>query len=290
MSVNAYLARQAGIISREQALTAGLSRDAVDRRIATRRWRPVHPRVYLAAGRPLDDEARLRAAVLWAGPGAVLSGAAASWWHGMAESPPGTVVVIVGRRRQPRSRDGVLLRARDLAPHDVVDRAGLPVTAPALTVLDAAVELGPAGGAFLDRALHRLVPHGDVLAAYRRTADASGASAARSVLAAASDRAAAASREGLTRALRAERLGGWRRDVSVAGEAVDVGFPATRVAVLLDGWGWRLDPALVRRDDRRCDLLRALGWTVLRFGWPEVAGRPRDVVAEIVRALAAALR
>ena len=79
---------QAGVISRAQAMASGMSRDAVDHRVSTRRWQPVHPRVYLVAGRPLDAEARIRAAVLWAGPGAVLTGAAAAWWQGLPARPP----------------------------------------------------------------------------------------------------------------------------------------------------------------------------------------------------------
>ena len=110
------LARQAGVVSREQAVAAGMTPDAVDHRLRTRRWRPLHPRVYLAAGHRLDDEVTVRAAVLWAGAGAVLSGVAAAWWHGMVDGAPATVGVTVSRRRCPRPRPGVRVRRRDLGP------------------------------------------------------------------------------------------------------------------------------------------------------------------------------
>jgi hypothetical protein len=85
MALELLLARQAGVISREQALRAGLDVAAVDRMVRTRRWQPLHPRVYLVDGHRYDDEARVRAAVLWAGAGAVLCGSAAAWWHGMTD-------------------------------------------------------------------------------------------------------------------------------------------------------------------------------------------------------------
>ena len=51
MTLDNLLARQAGVISRAQALAAGLSRDHVDHRVKARRWQPLYPGVYLAADR-----------------------------------------------------------------------------------------------------------------------------------------------------------------------------------------------------------------------------------------------
>ena len=95
-----------------------MSRDAVDHRLRTRRWRPLHPRVYLVDGHRYDDEARVRAAVLWAGAGAVLCGAAAAWWHGMVDEAPATVGVTVprggarARARRRRAAPGARARRR----------------------------------------------------------------------------------------------------------------------------------------------------------------------------------
>ncbi len=114
MSLDAVLARQAGVISRDQALGAGLSRDSIDHRVRARRWRPLHPSVYLAAGHRLDDEVRVRAALLWAGEGAILSGRAAAWWWGLATEPPPAVVLTVPRMRRLRRRLDVDIRRRDV--------------------------------------------------------------------------------------------------------------------------------------------------------------------------------
>jgi hypothetical protein len=189
MPLESLLSRQAGVISREQAIASGLSRDAVDHRLRTRRWRPLHPRVYLVDGHRYDDEARVRAAVLWAGAGAVLSGTAAAWWHGMVDEAPATVGMTVPRRRCPRPRPGVDVRHRKLASVDVLRCRGLLVTAPPLAVIEAAIELGVSAGAeLLDRALQQCVTLAEVHGAYRRSLGTQGSTTAGRALAAAAHR------------------------------------------------------------------------------------------------------
>jgi len=139
-------------VSRAQALAAGLTPREIDRRLARRRWLPLHPRVYLVAGHPLTDEVRIRAAALWSGDGAVVVGAAAVWWHGLAERAPATVAIAVPRRC-PAPRPGVAARRRVLPPRDVVTLRGLAVPVRPLALLDAAVDAGACGRALLHRAL-----------------------------------------------------------------------------------------------------------------------------------------
>jgi hypothetical protein len=167
MVLDLLLARQAGVISREQALRAGIGPATVDQMVRTRRWRPLHPRVYLVSGYGAGDEARARAAVLWAGEGAVLSGAAAAWWHGLLPDPPPTLAVTAPARRPARTCVAVRCRLLDAA--DRTERRGLAVTALGLTVLEAAAELGgPAGELLLHRALQE-IGWAEVLAAHRRS-------------------------------------------------------------------------------------------------------------------------
>jgi hypothetical protein len=172
------LDRQAGVVSRAQALAAGLEPRHIDRLVARRRWWPVHPRVYLVDGRPLTDEVRVRAAALWAGDGAVLAGFAAVWWHGLVEWLPPTVAVTVPRRC-PDPRPGVVARRRILRPRDVVALRGVAVPIRPLALLDAAVEAGPAGPELLASA----VDHGVRRAELDAVADSSaGAATARRLL------------------------------------------------------------------------------------------------------------
>lgn len=78
MGVEGVLRRQAGVISRRQAVAEGLSGSTVAARVAAGLWRALHPGVYLARTHELTSEASVRAAMLWAGAGAALGGPAAA--------------------------------------------------------------------------------------------------------------------------------------------------------------------------------------------------------------------
>lgn len=281
MSLDTILARQAGVISREQALAAGLSTDAVDHRLRLRRWRPLHPRVYLAADHRFDDEVKVRAALLWAGEGAVLSGVAAAWWLGMADALPPTVGVTVGRGRRPRSRPGVAVRRRDLAVADRGVHRGLAVTNRPLTVLEASVELGGRGSLLLDRALQRHVGFPAVYEAYCRNLGSYGSATAGRMLVAAADRSASVAERLLVRMLREAGASGWRCAFPAAGYAIDLAFPAARVAVEVDGWAWHTDPARFAADRRKGNTITRAGWGLLRFTWHDLDGRPESCVQEV---------
>ncbi|WP_300010274.1 DUF559 domain-containing protein [Pseudonocardia sp.] len=286
MSVDSVLARQAGVISRSQALAAGLTRDAVDHRVRLRRWSPLHPRVYLAAGHRRDDEVAVRGAVLWGGDEAVLTGEAAAWWQGMVERPPPRIRLTVPRRRNPRARPGVEVGRRDLAACDVVEHRGLLVTARPLTVLDTAVDLGATGSRFLDRALQRSERFPAVYAAYCRNLGAAGSASAGRLLVAAADRSASAAERLLVRMLRDSGARGWSCGFPAAGYLIDIAFPHAMVAVEVDGWAWHADAARAQADKRRQNALVRAGWMILRYTWHDLVERPAVVLAEIAHTVA----
>ena len=292
MTLDNLLTQQAGVISRAQALAAGLSRDAVDHRVKSRHWQPLYPGVYLAADRrrlPADgrtDEVRVRAALLWAGDEALLFGRAAAWWCGMAAEPPPVVGVCVGRRRRLRRRPGAEVIRREVAARDRQVHRGLAVTAPALTVLDAAVELGADGPAFLDDVLRSAVPFAEVHAAHVRYAGSAGSATAGRLLRAAAERSAGEARHELRVLLRREGASGWTDAVTVDGHAVDAAFPVARVAVLASGWAEQTDPRSVEARARRWTALIAAGWTIVHVTWRDLVERPHAVLADIARHVA----
>jgi hypothetical protein len=279
VSVDSILRRQGGVISRGQATAAGLTPGAVDDRLRRRHWVPLHPRVYLTTGRPVDVEVRIRAALLWAGDGAVLVGAAAAWWHGLLDRPPATITVVLPRR-PPRARRGIVLRRRSLAADDVTELRGVRVAGRPLAALEAAVELGTAGVPLLDR-----VPLPALYAAHLRNPSAT----ARRLLGAAADRSTAAAVRLLVRLLRESEVGGWgvcghegggRSDGgsrSRRGAAVAVSFPAARVAIRVTGWAPPVDEPAVAWPGPE--------WSVLRVSGPDLVLRPGEVLAEIVAAV-----
>jgi len=283
-----HLRRQAGVITRDQARAAGLAADAIDRRLAARQWVPLHPRVYLDGSHRLTDEARVRAALLWAGEGAVLSGPAAAWWHGLVPALAGPVAVTVPRRRGPRPRPGVTVRRRDVADADRAMCRGVPVTAVPLTVLETAVELGPAGAGFLDRSLRGPVGFDAVARAHARNQGSAGSAGAAALLDAAARRSAPATAALLVGLLREARLIGWRTAHPVAGVVVPVAFPRARVALEVEGWARALRPEEVRRERWRAHVLGRAGWTVLRARWHTLTADRAAVLREIGRAVAGA--
>ena len=82
------------VVSREQARALGYSRRAIEHRLATDRWRIVLPRVYLTVD-TLTEVDRWVAALLFAGPGAALSGAAALRASEVGGIPPPDRILVL---------------------------------------------------------------------------------------------------------------------------------------------------------------------------------------------------
>ena len=106
MSLHDLVRRQGGVLGLRQAVEHGVSAATVQRRAREGAWTRLHPAVYLLAGHRLTDEARVRAALLWAGDGATVSGAAAAYWHGMLDRAPPIVELTVPSGRSPRRPGG----------------------------------------------------------------------------------------------------------------------------------------------------------------------------------------
>jgi very-short-patch-repair endonuclease len=83
------LVRQQGLITRAQAEAFGITPATLHRRTTGPRpaWQRVHRRVYATFVHPVTDQQKTIAAWLYAGPGAVVTGAAALHWRGMTHLP-----------------------------------------------------------------------------------------------------------------------------------------------------------------------------------------------------------
>lgn len=280
MSIEWLLERQAGVLTLAQAVSCGVSPDTVQRRVREGRWHRLHPRVYLVGGHRRTTEVRIRAAALWAGPEAVLSGPAAAHVHGMLDRAPEVVELILPRHRHRRPRPGVRIRRCDLDAADVVATKGLRLTATPLTALETAVVL-PDGSAFLDRALQRHVRFPALHRAYCRGVGRRGSAAAGRLVAAAADRADSAAERLLVGLLRRAGITGWVLGHPFGPYRIDVAFPAAHVAIEVDGWAWHVDPERFRTDRRKGNALTRASWELLRYTWHDLGGRPDEVVAEI---------
>jgi very-short-patch-repair endonuclease len=278
------LARQDGLITVAQAARLGLPERTLRRRVAEEDWERVAPRVVLAGGHRWSDRARVRAAALWAGDQAVLSGPAAAWWHGMLAAAPAEVEVTVPRGAGHRPPAGVQVRRRDLAAADLAGVHGVRVTARPLTVLETAVVV-PSGSAFLDRALQRHVGFDQVYDSYCRNLGAHGSAGIAVLLTAAADRADSAAERLTISMLRKAGLRGWVPGYPFGPWTVDVAFPAARLAIEVDGWAWHSDVSRFRADRHKGNALVRAGWELLRFTWHDLNGQPDYVINEIRAAL-----
>jgi very-short-patch-repair endonuclease len=281
-----YLRCQDGVITLAQARSAGLSHEAVRRRLRSGRWRRCARGVYFVDDRPFTDSARVRAAVYSYGELAAVSGLAAAWWHGLSKFAPDVVEVTVPRNSHGRSRDGSRVRRRDLDPSDVVVHRRIRVTALALTVVEAAIQRR-GGVKLMDSALQRHLDLRELWRAHLRNKGRYGSPRARRLLQAASDGARSEAERLLVKLLRAASITGWKTNYRVGPYKVDVAFPELKIALETDGWAFHSDEEAFQHDRKRQNYLILQGWRVLRFTWLDLVEYPQRVIAEIRAAISA---
>ena len=291
--LRALLRDQEGVLTRQQVLAAGLTRKTIEARVRSGRWQRLQLGVYAAFSGEPPRAARLWAAVLRAGPDAVLSHQTAAELHGLFPGPAPLIHVTVpsGSRVVPPPGVRVHYSGRQA-------QARHPALAPPRTRLDDTV-LDLAGqAAALDDAVSLIL----LAVGSRQTTPERLLSAisSRSRLAWRADLLSAVEAAGqgvhslleyryLMRVERPHGLppGNRQRRVVREGrrEYQDIAYDAYRTVVELDGLA--AHPAQARwRDTRRDNLNTAFGLATIRLGYLEVSGHPCASAALIARALA----
>jgi hypothetical protein len=107
--ISALAQRQAGAISRQQLLDAGLNPQLIIRRIERGRWQQLYRGVYATFSGLPPRETWLWAAILSAGEGAVLSHQTAAELHGLLDPPADAIYVTVPSTRRVATR-GLIIR------------------------------------------------------------------------------------------------------------------------------------------------------------------------------------
>jgi hypothetical protein len=130
--VRAVADRQWGRVSWAQLVALGVDDSAISRWAHSGYLHVVHPRVYAVGHRAPSIEADLTAAVLYAGPGAMLSHATALWWLGLIETRPHPIQVSTPRRC--RSLPGIRVHGRRTCER--IWERGLPTTSIEQALLD----------------------------------------------------------------------------------------------------------------------------------------------------------
>ncbi len=125
---------QRGVITCRQAQGAGLSRDVISARLKSGRWQRLHEGVYLVSLGGPDRQAMLWAAVLRAGPGAMLSHWSAAEVDHLVDQPSPRIHVTIPGSRRATGIHGVTIHVSVLA-----DRARHPSRLPARTRIEETV-------------------------------------------------------------------------------------------------------------------------------------------------------
>ena len=276
-----------GVLSLDELFACGLSRTEVRNRVRNGRLHPVHRGVYAVGHENVPLEGRFLAAVKACGPSAVLSHfSAAALWGFMRWEDRHPEVMVVGT--SPRSHRGVRAhRALVLDRRDITRREGIPVTAPARTLLDLAAVLDYPRlrrAARQAQSLMRVnIPQ--LVEILGRLGARRGARKLARVVAT----GPAPTRSELEDATLDLMLRGGlaHPDVNVAlwlsGRRVvpDFRWPERRLVVEADGSAWH-DNQLAREDDaERQALLEAHGERVLRVTWDQAILRPGQTLSRI---------
>lgn len=286
-------AAQHGVVARRQLEVAGVTPSMIRTRMANGALIQLHRGVYAVGHAQLRREGRWLAAVLAAGPGAVLSHRDAAGLHGIR--PANHVRVDVTTPRRLRQRPGIALHHSTTVADDVTIANRIPVTTLARTLVDLAAVV-PAD--HLAKAMREADRQGKldlraVEAVMERTRNRPGKrhAALRSALADHRRRGTQLTRSPLEDRflglLDAHGLPRPETNVVIEGMEVDALWRSRRIVVELDGWAHHNDRLAFERDRERSNELAEAGYTVLRFTHDAVAHRPSAVANQLARVLAA---
>lgn len=274
----------AGMVARYQLRALGLARGAIDGGLRNGRLVHVLPAVYGLGHRAPSREGDLWAAVLYAGPGAMLSHATAAHWRGLIEYPQG--VIEVSTPRDIKSRAGIRVFGRRLVERGLYN--GIPVTSIARTMVDLAAA---ADFKLVRKALARLdFRHELDLPALEAICGSgkAGSAALHRALEIHQPRFAH------TNGPLEDDFLAWcelwnvplpRVNVLVHGILVDAWWPDRGVVVELDGGDNHTSRAQIRRDRANELALRGHGLIVLRYDWALVHAQPQLVYDDLTTTL-----
>ncbi len=289
MEAWALCERQHGVVTRRQLLGLGFSEKAIERRLGSGRLHHVSSvrGAYVVGRGEVSTEGRWMAAVLVCGDGAVLSHSSAAALMRIGVERDAMEVSVPGHSHRARS-DIEIHRRSSLRPGDAGEFKRIPVTSPALTIIDLAADRSNSDPV-VERAVNEadkydlITPH-DLRAELEAHRSQSGVARLRLML----DR----------RTFRLTRDELERRFLPLAAEAglpppltanwvngfeVDFHWPKLGLVVETDGLRYHRTPAEQARDRLRDQTHTAAGLTQLRFTHGQVRYEPEHVRAILRR-------
>jgi hypothetical protein len=295
-AVAARLAQQRSVITRAQAQAAGMTRDMLRWRVYdTGRWQKLLPGVYLAVTGTPTAEQREMAALLYAGPSAVLTGPAALRRHGLRVPDTGIVDVLVAARCQRKSAAFTRLHRSNAMPEIMCLDHGISFALVARAVADTVRQLTSLrdARAVVAEAVQTRRCHVDLLVGELRAGPRRGSALLRQALAEVADgiRSAAEGdlhtllkRSGLPMPMFNPLLFYGRLFIAKP----DAWWPEAGVAAEVESREWHLSPEDWERTLERDAVMSKHGIIVLHFTPRQIRTQPEAVIATISQALTAA--
>jgi very-short-patch-repair endonuclease len=281
--------RQYGVVSRRQLRECGLRESGIDRRLRAGRLHLLHPAVFSVGHRLIPREGRWVAAVLAAGPEALLShwSAAALWMI----RPSSRTRIDVTVPHRSRSSDLVHRHISAVPADERTIEEGIPVTTVPRTILDLAATEGSdvVENLLRESEFHHLTDRLSLPHLIERYPGKRGIRRVSLALERLKEdppgRRRSPLEERFAPFLRRHRLSLPRfNDWILLGDkrfCVDCHWPDRRQIVELDGWDGHGTKTAFREDRARGRRLAAAGYTVTRITWNQLDDEPEAVAADL---------
>jgi len=286
-------ATQGGVVTRDQALAAGLTDKQIKNRIDAHRWTRLTAGGYRAI--TMSGRRNLVRAATTLLPSCVASHFSAGALHSLRHLDTRVVSVTVHSRTTHVFPNVRVFRSHDVSPDHLVKVGFIPTTSTPRTIVDLAAVVHP-------MQLRLIVD--DAIASGKTTAPSiryvlaqvarrgkPGVAALRAELEnwSVPDRGESPLELAGNRLLKSAGLRGWKTEFPIPwaiDKRFDVAFPESHLAIEWDSRRWHTQGEALDRDRARDAETLVHGWRTLRFTWTDVHRRPGYVVATIQSVLA----
>jgi hypothetical protein len=296
-ALNRILGEQLDLITRRQALSAGLTGHALTHRLRSGGpWHKLLPGVYLAAtGTPTPLQQEM-AALLYAGKNSLVTGPAALRCHYIGKTVPDQIDVLVPATRQRHDAEFVRLHRTTRMPERIWERGPIRYVPPARAVADAArgmTSLRDVRAVVADAVQRRACQVRD-LAAELAAGPNAGSALFRAALADVADGIRSVAEADLKDLLARARIpmplfnpALYDRDGTFIARP-DAWWPELGIAIEVDSREWHLSPEDHAHTLARGRRMGKYQIVVLRFTPNQIRSDPASVIKDITEALAGA--
>ena len=288
-------ARQLGLITRRQALAAGLSKKAIAHRVRTGIWMQRRPGLYVVAGMPWSWEQDVLGAVLLAGDLAWASHAtSARSWRYLGFEDEERLEVTTPLDKRVRQGGVTVHRSGIIEDRDLRVVRGVPCMSPARTIVDLSARLSADRlGRLVDDGLRRgILTVGGLDHEVRRFWKYAPGRSPKTLEAVLTDRVPGyhGTKSDLEQDVYEAIVNGGlpapvrQYKIVVNGQPyyIDMAYPERLIAIEADGFDFHRGRGVFDADRARQNDLVNLGWLVLRF---TSAFSDERIVADVRRAL-----